>query len=114
MRDLATMDLFAFCRVVDTIDAKAILKGGYFRGQQPGADAEEIGFEVIYDLMSKAATKDSEKLIYEFLAGPFERTPDEIRLMPLPELFDNITKLAKDARLPDFFRFAANRMKSTS
>lgn len=51
--------------------------------------------------------------IYEFLAAPFEKTPEEVRDMEIAELFAEIKQLAQENDIGGFFHSVGALMKQT-
>lgn len=82
MRKANINDLFAIARLIDELGLKEQL----FNAQKGTDDLEKIGFDFIFDLLSKATTKEMQNKIYEVLASPFEMSAEEVGLMEIDEL----------------------------
>ena len=74
-------------------------------------DVWERGFDLIWGLFDAVTEPAGEGAIYEFLAGPFEMTPKDVRDLGLDELMTNLQQLAAENNLIHFFKFAAKSMK---
>lgn len=92
MRKANTTDLFNIARLVNDLN----LKEDIFNSQKNEEDFEKIGFNFIFDILSKASTKEVEKKIYECLSGPLEMDPEAIGKMEIDELMK---------ALPECFNF---------
>lgn len=110
MRKLKTTDLFAFARMMKAIGIKDEVRD-IAQKSDTAAQAWDKGFELLYHAFDLATEKEGEKHVYEFLAGPFETTAEEIADLPLPEFFDKCRELAQENDLPAFFRSAGDLMR---
>lgn len=110
MRKLKTSDIPVLCRCLKKLGLKE-----QFRtiAQEANSvkDAWDRGFELIWGLFDVATEDAGEAVLYEFLAGPFEMTPEEVRDLDLDILFPNLQQLAAENNLPAFFKNAAKLMK---
>ena len=66
------------------------LKEDLFNAQKGEEDIEKIGFTVVFNIFSKATTKEAQQMIYKVLAEPFEMKPNEVGLMEFDKLFEAI------------------------
>lgn len=110
MRKLKTTDLPAFCRSLKKLGLKDKVKA---LAQEANNlhDAWDRGFEIIWELFDVATETGGEGAIYEFLAGPFEMTPEEVADLDLDILIENCQNLARENNLGAFFKSAAKLMK---
>lgn len=120
MRKLIAPDIFAALRVVsaveDKTDVKEIVKKIV---KEAEAEAEEnddedaekkndefiksIGVGAILKLVEMASGKKAEAKIYEFLAGPLEMQPEDVKALPIPDFIENIKTIARENDLSSFF-----------
>lgn len=120
MRKLIASDVFAALRVVaaveDKTDVKEIVKKIV---KEAEAEAEEnddedaekkndefiksIGVGAILKLVEMASGKKAEAKIYEFLAGPLEMQPEDVKALPIPDFIENIKTIARENDLSSFF-----------
>ena len=63
--------------------------------------------DTILALLEALAEKKSEAAIYQLLAGPFEKTAEEVEKMELPELFENLRTLSESNDLKVFFSYVS-------
>lgn len=110
MRKLKTSDIPVLCRCVKRLGLKDAIQT-IARDSDSIKDVWDKGFELIWKLFDIATEKDGEMCIYEFLAGPFEMSPEEVRDLDMDVLFENIQKLITENNLVAFFKFAAASMK---
>lgn len=84
MRKANVNDMFNVVRLINDLN----LKEDIFQSQKGEEDVEKIGYNIIFDILSKATTKDAQKRIYECLADPYEMTAGEVGEMPYMELVE--------------------------
>lgn len=110
MRKLKTTDVPVLCRCLKKIGLKEKVK---VLAEQSNTmeDVWSQGFDFIWDLFDTITEANGEDALYEFLAGPFEMTAQEVRDLDLDVLLDNLQQLATENNLPRFFKFAAKSMK---
>lgn len=106
MRKLKTADLFTGARMLKKLGLKE-------QAKQIAAQADKVqdiwamGFDFVWSIFDAATDKSGEKLLYEFLAGPFEMAPEEVADLDLPTLIDMVKQLAEENNLLPFFKSAA-------
>ena len=120
MRKLIASDVFAALRVVsaveDKTDVKEIVKKIV---KEAEAEAEEnddedaekkndefiksVGVGAILKLVEMASGKKAEEKIYEFLAGPLEMQPEDVKALPIPDFIENVKTIARENDLSSFF-----------
>lgn len=120
MRKLIASDVFAALRVVsaveDKTDVKEIVKKIV---KEAEAEAEEnddedaekkndefiksVGVGAILKLVEMASGKKAEAKIYEFLAGPLEMQPEDVKALPIPDFIESVKSIARENDLSSFF-----------
>ena len=110
MRKLKTSDVPALSRCLKKLGLKEqfrelALKSG------SSADRWADGFDLVWNLFDKATETGGEVAIYEFLAGPFEMTPEQVADLDLEVLLENLKNLVEENNLGSFFNIAARLMK---
>lgn len=110
MRKLKTSDIPSLCRSLKKLGLKEEFKkiAQEANGIQ---DVWDRGFEFIWKLFDVATEAEGEGAIYEFLAGPFEMTAQEVEDLDLDTLIANCKQLAAENNLGAFFKSAARLMK---
>lgn len=110
MRKLKTTDIPSLCRSLKKLGLKEKFKT---LAQEAGnvKEAWDRGFEIIWELFDTATEVNGETAIYEFLAGPFEMTPEEVADLDVDVLLSNCQQLAAENNLGTFFKSAAKLMK---
>lgn len=108
MRKLTTADIFSFCRLVKATDAREQLRGiasAAAKSKEEGklVDVTQVGVDGILAVLEAAVEPKAEAMVYKFLAGPMECTPDAVAAMPLEELLPALKRLAEDNNLTSFF-----------
>lgn len=110
MRKLKTSDIPSLCRSLKKLGLREKFKELAQNADNAG-DLWNRGFDLIWELFDAATDGTGETAIYEFLAGPFEMTAQEVADLDLDELFSNCQKLATENNLGAFFKSAARLMK---
>lgn len=110
MRKLKTSDIPVFCRCVKKLGIKEQIRT-IAQEANTAKDVWSRGFDFIWGLFDIATEQAGEQFIYEFLAGPFEMTAEEVRDLDMDILLPNLKQLAKENNLSAFFKFAAASMK---
>ena len=73
MRKLKTTDIPAFCRCIKRIGVKEEIKK-IAKSADKLNDAWSQGFDLLWNIFDLATEKEGETHLYEFLAGPLEKT----------------------------------------
>ena len=110
MRKLKTSDIPVLCRCVKRLGLKDKIRE-IAQAADNVQDIWSFGFDFVWDLFDIATEKEGEDALYEFLAGPFEMTPEEVRDLDLDVLMTNVQHLVNENNLISFFKFAAASMK---
>lgn len=110
MRKLKTADIPVLCRCVKRIGVKDHIRA-LAEASDSVQDLWNFGFDFVWDLFDIATEKNGEEAIYEFLAGPFEMTPEQVRDLDLDVMVANVQQLVTENNLASFFKFAAASMK---
>lgn len=110
MRKLKTSDIPSLCRSLKKLGLKEEFKK-LAQEANSAKDVWEKGFDLIWQLFDVATETAGEGAIYDFLAGPFEMTPEEVADLDLDILIENCQTLARENNLGAFFKFAAKSMK---
>lgn len=110
MRKLKTADIPALSRCLKKLGLKDQFRELALKSGE-SSDRWADGFELVWNLFDKATETSGELTIYEFLAGPFEMTPEEVADLDLDVLIENLKQLVADNNLGRFFDIAARLMK---
>ncbi len=110
MRKLKTSDIPALCRSLKKLGLKEEFRKVALEADGI-KDVWDRGFEFIWKLFDVATEVEGEGAIYEFLAGPFEMTAQEVEDLDLDTLIANCKQLAAENNLGAFFKSAARLMK---
>lgn len=108
MRKLNFGDSFKAARLIKELNLKEELKEIASNQEQ---DQYESGVEIIYTILEKGTTKDCEQRIYDFLSGPLEITPEEVKELELFEVVDKIFKIADIEKWKVFIQSVAKLTK---
>lgn len=110
MRKLKTSDIPVLCRCVKRLGLKDKIRE-IAEKSNTIQDVWGFGFDFVWDIFDIATEKQGEACLYEFLAGPFEMTAEEVRDLDMDVLIENIKQLIRENNLSAFFKFAAASMK---
>ena len=87
MRKLKTKDVFAALRVITEADMRDDVRAVVSAAQAGREiDVQNLGFDVIMTAIEHLSRTGAEKLMYDFLAGPWEVDPAEIPEWDLTQL----------------------------
>ncbi|TCJ05043.1 hypothetical protein [Cytobacillus praedii] len=110
MRKLNTGDIFKAARIIKKAKLRESIVDFAKKGKKTNGNDEEavesLGLEIAFSVLESCGNEGVEKELYEFLAGPFEITPDKIEQMPVDELLKNLKDLATNNNLMLFFKSA--------
>ena len=110
MRKLKTSDIPVLCRCAKRLGLKDKVRTLALEANTM-ADVWAQGFDFIWDLFDTVTEENGERELYEFLSGPFEMTPAEVRDLDFDTLQTNLQTLVRENNLGAFFKFAARSMK---
>ena len=110
MRKLKTSDIPVLCRCAKRLGLKDKVRT-IAQEANTLEEAWSNGFDFIWDLFDTVTEENGERELYEFLSGPFEMTPDEVRDLDFDVLQNNLQQLVRENNLGAFFKFAAASMK---
>lgn len=103
MRNLEASELFKAVRLLKVSGLRDKIKPVLETAARDGVSIESIGVDAIMTCVAALAENSTEKGLYELLAGPFEKTPEEMAHLDLLDLCDGIEWLWKDGNLRPFF-----------
>ena len=110
MRKLKTTDIPSFCRCIKKLGLKEKFYN-IAKEADSVKDLWEKGFALIWDIFDAATEAEGENALYDFLAGPFEMSAQNVADLDLDILFNNLKQLAEENNLIVFFKSAAKLMK---
>lgn len=110
MRKLITRDVPVFCRCLKKVGLKEEVKA-LAAEANTAEDVWAKGFDFVWNLFDTMTEETGESALYEFLAGPFEMSAEEVQNLEIDVLFTNLEQLAKENNLYRFFKIAARSMK---
>lgn len=91
MRKLQSYDVFAAARLLKHAEVKQVLaEVALKKPAELKKDLRKVGFDILIDMVANISKPEAEKAFYEFLSGPLELKPEEIRTMDLLELINMI------------------------
>lgn len=111
MRNFITADLFAAGRIIAELGIKEELRAVCQKSDDI-TDVWAAGYDLIYLLFEKAVTKNNEKLVYEFLAGVMEITPEEVAKYDLLDMIEELTAGENAEKWKAFFTKVARLIKA--
>lgn len=106
MRKLKTADVFAATRLIKKLGLKEEAKAIAEKADEV-KDIWAMGFDFVWGIFDRATDTNGEALLCEYLAGPFEKTPEEVADMELSELMSGVKQLAEENDLLPFFKNVA-------
>jgi len=112
MRKIMTKDIFMAMRVIK----KSGMKQELIPLVQKAAEAgiEQIGIEGILTVIEVLSENNSEKALYEVLAGPFEMSVEEVESLELDVFTGMLCELGEQNNLQNFFKALSGLITSKS
>ena len=113
MRSLRTSDIFAACRLLSIIGVREEMRAVAKQAEESkGSKVKfDVGFDMLFGIIEKAAQKNSEIEIYKFIADLFECEWESVRDMDPIELLDKLESVADLEKWKDFFKRVSALMK---
>lgn len=107
MRGLQTSDIFSAIRVLTKIGVREEIKEVAKQAEDSKGKAIQfdLGFDLMFGIVEKAAEQRAEKEIYSFIADLFECTPDEVQKMHPVKMFKKLLEVANIEEWKDFFGY---------
>lgn len=113
MKKLKLPDSFAFARIIESSGCKDdicnFIDSIDFENNLEVDDT--FAFKFFIRTFIALAKEDTEKLVYEFLAGVFEMTTDEVRDLDFEELGNQFKELVRVNNIKNFLKGAQELMK---
>ena len=108
MRKLQTTDVFEAARVILKIGVREEVQAVALRAAESKDKRVQLdmGFDLFFGIISKAAAKGAEMEIYKFLAPIFECNAEEVGKMDPFELWEKLMEVASIEKWKSFFKFA--------
>lgn len=107
MRKLVTEDLFAFTKILKKANVQSefekLFEEGYTMKGKKNVDVEKFGIHVFTTLLSACGEDGVDNAVYKFLAHPFEMTVDDVKALPIDDLFLKVKELVKTNNMEAFF-----------
>lgn len=105
MRKLLTNDLFKFTRLIKSIGLKDEIKR-FASDVDKQQDVAAVGVDFLMIILERISDEGTEKLLYEFLSGPFEMEADEIANMELIDMVEALAQIADVEKWRSFLKIA--------
>lgn len=105
MRNLNTGDLFKAARMIKEMGIKEELKI-FAENLDENVNQKDAGIDLLMLIFSKVTETKSEKLIYEFLSGPFEMMAEDIEKMDLFMMIETLFMVADVEKWKGLFQRA--------
>lgn len=110
MRGLNTQDIFKASRLVTSLDLKDEFKK-IADNATDKSDTDALGYEMFFTILNKCSDENTEKKVYEFLAGPLEIKQEEVATMDIFLLAEKVLEVASIDKWKLFFNKASQLMK---
>lgn len=104
MRALEFADLYKAQRVLRAAHFAEEVKPMLEMAAANAGDLSKVGINAIMTVLDLLAENEAEGKMYEFLAGPFEMTPEEVSHLRLADLKDKFTWLMNEEGTRPFFK----------
>lgn len=113
MRGLRTSDLFDACRLVKKIGIREEIKEIARQAEENKGKRIKVDFgvDLIFGVIEKATTENSEKDIYDFIANILGCGWEDVRDCDPCELLDKLEQVANFEKWKNFFKRVVDLMK---
>ena len=113
MRNLETHDIFSAVRLLSKIGVREEIRTVAKAAEENKSNKIrfDMGFDLMFGIIEKAATENAEKEIYKFIANLFECEWEEVRRMKPIALMKNLEEVASFEEWKDFFGYVKRLMK---
>lgn len=112
MRKINTKDIFNTMRIIKKSGMKQELIPLVQKAAEVGVDA--IGIEGVLTVIEVLSENNSEKAMYEVLAGPFEMTAEEVETMELDKFTEMLCELGEQNNIRNFIKALSGLITSKS
>ena len=102
MRKLKSADVFVALRMIKKASIKEEMRPYFALAAEGKLNVNDLGIETVLGLMEILCEKKAEFAFYEFLAGPFEKTAEEIEDMDLDQFVQQLAQIGKENDLKVF------------
>lgn len=113
MRNLNGHDVFAALKVLKMVGVKDEL----IQLATKKEDQRQMGARLIFGLLANCGTEEAEKAFFEFLGGPLEKKPEDLKQMDLMDLCDDVQEYIETIdkeRWRSFFTSLVGALKATT
>lgn len=104
MRKINTADIFKMARLMKSAKLTESIKRAYTAGKEKDANMEEVGMNAIMDIIGSCCNTETEKILYELLAGISEKTETDIMNQSLETTIADIKKICEENNIVNFLR----------
>ena len=113
MRNLETSDIFAAIRLLNKIGVREEIREVAKQAEENKSNEFrfDMGFDLMFGIIEKAASKNGEKEIYKFIADLFECEWEDVRKMKPIDLFKKLEEVANFEEWKNFFDYVKRLMK---
>lgn len=113
MRSLETHDIFAAIRLLNKIGVREEIQDVAKKAEESKTKKVrlDMGFDLMFGILEKAAQENAETEIYKFIANLFECEWEEVRKMNPIELMKQLEKVANIEEWKNFFDYVAKLIK---
>ena len=108
MRKVNTEDVFKMTRLMKNANNVQNIKDAYSAGKEKGADAEQIGVNVLMDILCSCSEAKVENQFYDLLGGICEKTPEDIKKQSLESTIEDMKRICEENNIVNFLKSAAN------
>lgn len=106
MRKLSTGDVFKMGRLLRNGNIMSHIMNAYTQGRTEWADPKKIGMNLAIDILCSCVDGDIESQIYEFLSGPCEKKPEDIKNQSLEATVEDIKRICEENNIINFWKAA--------
>lgn len=111
MRKLSTGDVFKMARLLKNGNIINHITNAYAQGRTHAADSMQIGMDLVMNILCSCTDENIENQIYEFLSGPCEKKPEDIKSQSLEATVEDIKRICEENNIINFWKAAYSSAK---
>lgn len=108
MRKLNTGDVFKMARILKNGNIMQNIRDAFVTGKSENADSQQIGMDLIMNVLCSCSDTRVEDQIYELLGGVCEKKPEDIKNQSLEKTIEDIKKICEENNISNFLKSASS------
>ena len=107
MWKINTGDVFKMARLLQKGNIAGVVRNAYLEGKKEGADSEDIGINVVFDILCSCTDPSVEDQFCDLLAGICEKKKEDISNQSIETTVGDLKRICEENNMVNFFRSAS-------